>query len=1227
MVKGKTLNAIEHALLRPDTYIGSIRTRQEETWTWDFDVDSFGKTTIKYNPGLRAIIREIGSNVIDNKWRGENSGNLLKRVDITLDAISGRITFLNDGETIPVEKQEWEKKDHRTGKVTIEKMYPAEVFFGDMRSGTNYDDTEARKTSGKNGMGSKCTNVFSKEFTIDHCDGKKRFVQTYTENASIRTKPEITACRKKGYTSISFIPDYERFEYVSDDEGFAMDDDLIGLIKYYAYEMAAMLRGIPVFFTVNRGEEEEDDEDSDEPRKPKSGTEKIVVKDLMKFAKLHHPDSKNMMNFVTKNGDEAVIIERSDPSEAYEVDDIDHRSYVNGILTEKGGVHINAWRDSLIPAIVKAVNGRKRTKKDDVLPKASAKGLYPYFLLFVRCEVDRPEFTSQTKEELGPPPAGSPPITSVKPDAGQLAKILKWDFISLLDEKLLEKAEKAISRKEGTKKISMGKTYTAAGWAGRKRTAEMAPDEPKLLVTEGMSAKAMAIRGTSVQKNGRDKYGIMAIKGKFLNVYNASKMKASRNAEVQAIKKIIGLKMGVDYTDDANFNDLRYRSVSILTDADDDGIHIRGLLLNFFWTLFPSLLRRGFVDGVKTAASPGPCILQAISTPVVRVTAKVGKGKKKEEILFYSNPEFRQWFSEESNRERITRTKTDSGVKYYKGLGSINPNDAPHYFAQNKNVSYVLEGDEADYMSLGFNVKQANWRKEWITRDMDGGDGLCDDGSYFQYDGNLGISTFVDQQLIIYHRMALSRAIPNMFDGFKESQRKIYYGIDQSNFTTTHDLERVMGTVKMMTGYHHGAAALGEAIISMMRGFIGTNNIPLLVNDGEVGTLLGGVGKDSDAAQPRYSSTMLESISKYIFRPEDETLYKRKVEDNIPVEYEYYMPVIPMVLVNGAKGVASGYSTEIPNYNPLDLIDWIEAWMDGKADSRSELVPWYRNFNGKIELVYDSNNVAVSWISRGILEKGTGTGKEKGWWHIRALPIGKWGYNFYEELEYLESGTHPTNPKKKKTERYLLDVKDYSTANTIHYMIKPVKDYIPDIDTPGNLTSLKQKKSLRNIVVLDERGYPRRYASPEELLHDFCPKRLEFYSKRKQSLLDEYKRSLLVASNKYKFVKAVVDKKLELNAEDDEVEERLLSFKLKKIVTGKSENESFEYLLSMQMRSMTARKLDELKKEKDKYRDAIADLETKTSQDLWREDLDSLRTAYAKYLKTRCEERVIVHKK
>jgi DNA topoisomerase-2 len=523
--KGKVLNPFQHALKRPDTYIGSKVTSKKVCWVFDEGSDEDGASLpeakivsrkIKYNPGLIRIFIEVMSNAIDNLWRSQKHGETMKKIEFTIctDPTSesyGWITIKNDGYCIPVQKEEYEFEDYRTGKIRKEELYPVEVFFGEMLAGTNFEEDETRKTSGRNGMGGKAMVIFSQEAIIEHTNPEqgKKLVQTYSDHGTQRSKPVVTTAKGKiGYTSVSFLPDYEYFDYPG------MDEDLYSILKRHIYE-CSMITGLNVSLNGER----------------------ITVQNLNKYVRLYYPNTKEncLVAFKAPNGDECVLVERGLPDmDAQE--DVPYVSWINGIHTRDGGVHVEAWKKAIFPLLVTSFNSRKVKKGEQPL-KTTAKELYPYFTLFVRAEIEGAMFDAQTKDRLEGPEVKLADSKKDKDDfksilGTAMKKILKWNFIALLEEKLSLKAEKSQSRKEKVeKRVGATKNYTPANLAGTRRSPECI-----LAIEEGLSAKTFFGRIISKIKDGNDLYGSLAIRGKFINVQNASLRDINANAEVQMLK-------------------------------------------------------------------------------------------------------------------------------------------------------------------------------------------------------------------------------------------------------------------------------------------------------------------------------------------------------------------------------------------------------------------------------------------------------------------------------------------------------------------------------------------------------------------------------------------------------------------------------------------------------------------------------------------------------------------
>jgi DNA topoisomerase-2 len=1167
---GKNLNFFEMCLLRPDTFVGSIETVKEEHWIFDEDTQTIKKKEINYNQGLIRIFIEIMSNAIDNKWRSEKKDVPMTKIDIKVDRETGWIECWNNGLGIPVVKHAYEMSDQLSGETKTVKLYPAELFFGSGFSGTNYEDKEERKTSGRNGVGAKATVALSSHFIIEHYDSDsgKKFKKEYKNNGKIKTETEITSSRAKtSWTHISFLPDYERFGYNLENK--RQNKDFFDLIRTYVYE-CAMITKLNVVFNGQR----------------------IVVKDLLKYAKFYFPNQKNnpCIYLTAPNGDECVLVQNL---ESYEddVDDVDCVSFVNGIHTLKGGLHVEPWKKLLFTNIVKNFNKRK-VKKGQEPKKTTSKQLYMYFCMFVRSEVSNPKFDNQTKDhmvgfgkssvlvDLGTSEEFKEQVNTV------LSKIMKWEFIAYLEEKLSLKQKRTLAPKKVNKHVSYSKNLWDANQAGKKRRSECT-----LFITEGLSPKNMADKLVSKLEGGHELNGTCAIRGKFIGENNTEEQ-IWKNAEVEMLTEVIGLVRDVDYSNKTNYKTLRYGKICILTDADDDGVHIRGLLLNFFYRYWQELFDMNLIS--------------SFSTSIIKIISK--KNSKKTSI-FYTNEEFEKW-----SRENKTLVKSYN-IKYYKGLGSHQPGDENLYVNNPKVLTFITDKKDKESLELAFNKKNVEERKTWILRDLrkPGTMKKTNKNKTIKYEGEIKIPDFIDSHMIIYFLRALVRAIPNMYDSFKDGQRQVFYCTTKHPVAKIQDVnvDVLMGYIKSEAHYHHGPTSLENTIVGMAQGFVGTNNIPLLVNSGEFGSRF---CKKNSAG--RYLYTKLEYLSTFIYRTEDEPLLSHQISDGKEVSYKHYVPILPTLLINGESGIAVGWSTDIPSYNPLDIIKWIKKWLTTedfyKEEANTAFTPWCRGFKGTVELT-----TKTSWKSTGCLRK-----LKNGWWRISEIPIGKTYDDIKDYLMFLRDGVYPetektkrkpqtklSSQKKKKGEKRITDFVIDGNPNCATFEFEPLGEFEPDITT--NFKILISTGSLKNMVMLDEHNYPRRYDRVEDILNDFCKFRLNFYERRKAYWLEVWKEELLIKQNKRKFIKMVSDSEINIKQEDEELRRLLEEYKFKKV------GESFNYLLDMSIRSLTLKHVERLRKEIIEMKTRIEEYNKKTPTDLWLEEMDDFTIEYEKFIQRR----------
>jgi len=837
-------------------------------------------------------------------------------------------------------------------------------------------------------------------------------------------------------------------------------------------------------------------------------------------------------------------------------------SFVNGIHTAKGGKHVEYILGQITRKLVAFIEKKKKIA-------VNANSIKEQLILFLRCDIENPAFDSQTKDFMNTPSAkfGSTCTVSDK-FIEKVAKMGVMDAACAITE---VKENKAAKKTDGTKSKNIRgiPKLIDANWAGTEKSSQC-----MIIFCEGDSAKAGIVSGLSSED--RNTIGVYPMKGKILNVRGEQVKKIAENKEIAEIKKILGLETGKEYKSQADIaKSLRYGKVLFMTDQDLDGSHIKGLGINLFQSEWPSL-----------AEIPG--FIGFMNTPILK--AKKGS----QELVFYNEGEYETW--KESN---------DGGkgwkVKYYKGLGTSTGKEFREYFEKKKIVSFAHSGKPCDdAIDMVFNKKRADDRKDWLE-DYDRKSYLDTSKDCVAYKG------FIDDELKHFSKYDCDRSIPNLMDGLKISLRKILFAAFKKNLTTEIKVAQFSGYVSEHSGYHHGEASLNGAIVNMAQNFVGSNNINLFTPNGQFGTRLQG-GKDS--ASERYIFTQLSKITRTLFPDMDDKILKYLNDDGFPVEPLFYAPIIPMVLVNGSKGIGTGFSTEILCYNPLEIIGYLKNKLTESSNAHYDFVPYYEGFTGSISKITDGK-----FLIKGKYEK-LGVDKIR----ITELPVGVWTDDF---KEYLESLADTVDKAGKKVVPLVKDYDDMSKDTTVDFVITLQKGKLDELEATSldnGCNGLEKQFKLfttgttSNMHLFDANDKLKKYAKVSDIIDDYFDTRLQLYQTRKDYMIDALQRELVLLSNKSKYIKENLDGTIDLRRKKREEVNQLL---LKKKYDVIDEDTDFKYLVKLPMDSVTEENVAKLLKE---HGDKAAELEvvkSKTIQQMWTEELDVLVVDYAKYKEER----------
>ncbi|XP_029700390.1 DNA topoisomerase 2-beta-like [Takifugu rubripes] len=1127
---------LEHILLRPDTYIGSVEPVTQQMWVFDEDV-GMNQREISYVPGLYKIFDEILVNAADNKQRDKN----MTAIKISIDPESNTISIWNNGKGIPVV----EHKD--------EKMYVPALIFGHLLTSSNYDDEEKKVTGGRNGYGAKLCNIFSTKFTVETACKEYRhsFKQTWQNNMTKTSDPKVKFFDGDDFTCVTFQPDLSKFKMEK------LDKDIIALLTRRAYDVAGSCKGVKV--TLNG--------------------KKLPVNGFRSYVDLYVKDKLDETGVALKVVNEAVN-ERWEVCLTLSEKGFQQISFVNSIATTKGGRHIDYVVDQIVAKLIEVV--KKKNKAGVTVKPFQVKN---HIWVFVNALIENPSFDSQTKENMtlqtksfGSKCPLSDKFIRAATNCGIVESILNW---------VKFKAQTQLNKKCSSVKHSKIKGIPKlddANDAGGKHSSECT-----LILTEGDSAKSLAVSGLGVI--GRDRYGVFPLRGKILNVREATHKQIMENAEINNIIKIVGLQYKKSYDDPESLRSLRYGKIMIMTDQDQDGSHIKGLLINFFHHNWPSLLKHTF--------------LEEFITPIVKAT------KNKQEMAFYSIPEFDEW-------KKHTENYKSWHIKYYKGLGTSTSKEAKEYFAEMEKhrITFRYSGAEDDAaITLAFSKKKTDDRKEWLTNFMEDRrqrrmHGLPEQYLYGSQARHLSYNDFINKELILFSNSDNERSIPSLVDGLKPGQRKVLFTCLKRNDKREVKVAQLAGSVAEMSAYHHGEQALMMTIVNLAQNFVGSNNLNILQPLGQFGTRING-GKD--AASPRYIFTMLSPLAKLLFPAVDSNLLKFLYDDNQKVEPEWYIPIIPMVLVNGAEGIGTGWACKIPNYDVREIVNNIYRMLNHQDPL--QMLPSYKNFKGVIHELGQNQYLVSGEVS--VIDKNT--------IEVTELPVRTW------TQAYKESVLEPMLQGSDKTPALINDYKEYHTDTTVKFLVRMSEEKLAQAESVGLHKVFKLQSSLtcNSMVLFDHMGCMKRYESVQDILKEFFELRLHYYKLRKDWLVGSLGAEAAKLSNQARFVLEKIEGKVSIEnkskrelirmlvqkgfesdpvaawtkAQEKALEEDGGNESDTSLDSGSTSGPNFNYILNMPLWCLTKERVEELLKQRDLKRGELNELQKKSPEDLWKEDL------------------------
>jgi len=1229
----------EHVLLRPDTYVGSVERDKEKMFVMDEAKACMVEEEVEFVPALYKIFDEILVNAADNKQRDDT----MREIRVKIDIDAGSITVKNDGKGIPVQIH----REHG--------MYIPELIFGNLLTSSNYNDADLKTVGGRNGFGAKLANIFSTKFILETVDSEngKKYTQTWRDNMSDKGEPVIIDCsaRAKDYTKITFFPDFPRFGMSS----FANEQILKMFIKR-VYDIAGTTSSdLKVHLYVKGGGVE------------REANGPLPVRTFIDYAKLYiGPTAKLKSDYFHHTDNEkwefilAIAPQGSDYRQV---------SHVNNIWTIKGGAHVKYIENQFVKFFKDNFKDKQKKIKEMLKPKMIKDHLW----IFINAKIVNPAFSSQTKETLTTKTSNFGSVCKIPDD---INKRMMTKIKMRVKEFLNFKLDQAAKKTDGTRKsrLNLPPEIDDANHAGK--TAKMSAG-CTLIVTEGLSAKTLAVAGVTELPGSKNKFGIFPLKGKLLNVREAPKSQVNKNAEITNLKQILGLRHGIKYDNKKTIGSLRYGKVMIMTDQDYDGSHIKGLVVNLFHSQWPELIHCKLFG-----ANGDESFVEQFITPIVVVS----RAKKK--IAFYTIPQYEEWKSQNNDGKGWKS-------KYFKGLGTWQRKDGKEHFKNLAKHRIAFQythrqdidpqtgheaGNENDNAIVkAFAKDKADARKDWIAN--------CAEGTTIDF-GNIrrvSYKDFIDKELILFSVSDLHRSVPSLYDGLKPGQRKLLYCCFlKNNLKTELRVAQLGGYVSEKSAYHHGEQSLYMTIIGMAQDYVGSNNINLLKPNGMFGSRMRG-GKD--AASPRYINTALASITRNIFIEDDDMILEYQDDDGYPVEPKHYKPIIPMVLVNGAMGIGTGWSTSIPNYNPADIIRNIRRKLSG--EDWLAMHPFYRGYNGNV------SRTETGYLFHGKAEivscfESEADGSTWSTIQVTELPIQHWTENYKKYLMDLEAAEQIANVNNMSSDidiSFTFDIQHKVRAK-VTKKGRGKKAAVAESEAQSGSTSpqrggssnsaaaaakkackkklyfngsiedevflkdmrLVSSKSTNNMVLFDSNHQIKRYSSPAEILQEFYDARIAAYSARKRAMLAAMEHKLSKITNQARFIMMIVNDELQIakrgraevvadlkarkfepwqarKGDGNTLKNRAKSTdafdeeERAKAAGGPSDAAGYKYLLSMSLSCLTKEKVEELLATQEALLAEVRALQKKSVKDLWRNDLDALEGHLDEY-RTEYEQNV-----
>lgn len=1178
---------------RPQNLMGSCEPLPRKLSIFNFETGLIEEREINTPKAMERCFLEIFTNATDGIRKSRENGAEAGKIKIHVKGDT--ISIENDGLPIPIAPHKYLQPDEEFETVL-------DLIFGNLLAGSNLNDEFERTESGANAYGAKLTNIMSTFFKVEVGDNIRGCKQTIIWTGNMINKVSSVCEPPYRHDGSKWVlngrkysgPNFVRVTYKQDFRKFKPNNDYYYSVNDMALYMKYIIGSSFSSSVVIKVKIEDVFEDIYE--------QTVDYTHISRFADLIDPESKKTRVYArTWTVDQEEIIEkmktdREASGKKMTQRDIDkmisdaiatgklkpqidmclldspnkgfHISYCNGIYNIKGGVYTNeAYRVCLdfIKGILKSDKSFAIAEAE--IDKMDIKTIKKHGILIINYNCISPVWDHQEKEAVDKP---KPKIVIPKDETKNMKG---WKMLDAIYDAYHEK-NKPPSTNKRTRKIVSG-DFVNANFINKKGV------RCRAIICEGKSAGGAVDEYIMSLEGGFDTNAKIPAKGKIKNVYGLTPrqidvpIKGGTDNEIKRIIDIIGLEDGVDYENPKNVEKLVYQEVLIFPDADDDGIHILCLFINLFYIRFPSFIKAG--------------LLKWLRSPIIRAL-----NSKDEQIAkFYNVGDYAEWAK--------NNPKIKHNPQYLKGLASSFP-EHMRDDAKDPALTILYFDDEAEiYLNVAFSqdTGSSSVRKEWMQEFKNNIDAQIVE--YEKQGRNtvsfVRVSNLLNSKLIEYSLATLPRALVSIYDHFKLSQRQImWYLLEEYNYGKSNKnpkrLIQIANAAADFCDYHHGD--LTNVVARLGHSFAGSNNLPLITGKGHIGTRTE-LGKDCGAG--RYVFSDLNWWISYVFKKDLIYLIERKFSEGKKLEPKYLVSLFPLALANGTDGLATGWSCEMTQYHPGDVIEWIIRYISG--EKVFPMVPWYMNYRGNVTLemktkTYKKTNQDLMDDTKEIPETYTGlTCRTEGIYTIhreyerertveepdpnneeKMIKVKKTLKHYDLEITELPIGIEPKKLHLKLSALCDEPLKKSSDSNKPHYIYN---GYYGSIE-PKDI-GMVSRQGLTNITMVDESGAPVSYKNIYEVLDTYCGAISNVFELYKETKINDLKKDMEKLLMKLFLVRKVLAKEWHyIGVSKKQIEKDLQEFEIPRAIFTSLSGEQYTEYGANELEQEYGKKEEELRK-------------------------------------------------